>query len=325
MEINFKVPFWQIIYDALVKSSKVVWMMAKIMIPLSFVIKILQQFGLMEYIGEVLAPVMNLMGLPGEMGIVWASAMLVNIYAGMMAYFILLPSLADPLTIAQVTVLSTVLLVAHTFPIEALIANKCGVRLWFVLLGRIVPAILFGTVLNFIYSTFHLLNEPSVTYIQFATESETWLQWLLSLFYNFFIISIIIFALTLFVMILKKYGMMDYINKALYPLVKLLGISKEGVTPIVIGLTMGLAYGGGIIITEIQKGSLKKQEILYAIFFLGLCHSLIEDTLLMMSCGAHISGILIFRVLFSFLLTWLLIFATKKFGYRALITKHSNL
>ncbi len=45
---------------------------------------------------------------------------------------------------------------------------------------------------------------------------------------------------------------------------------------------------------------------------MGLCHSLIEDTILMMALGGHYSGILLARILFSFIFIWLLVKFTQK-------------
>ena len=59
----------------------------KIMIPISIAVKLLQYFGLITYLGAALAPIMQLVGLPGTCGIVWATTMVTNIYGGMMAFY----------------------------------------------------------------------------------------------------------------------------------------------------------------------------------------------------------------------------------------------
>jgi hypothetical protein len=41
-----------------------------------------------------------------------------------------------------------------------------------------------------------------------------------------------------------------------------------------------------------------------SLIFLGFCHSLIEDTLLVLLLGAHLWGILWFRLVFAFVFTW---------------------
>lgn len=61
---------------------------------------------------------------------------------------------------------------------------------------------------------------------------------------------------------------------------------------IVIGVMLGLSFGAGLLIQEARTGKLKPRDALLAISFLGLCHSLIEDTLLIMLLGADLSAIL---------------------------------
>ncbi|HKL25064.1 MAG TPA: nucleoside recognition domain-containing protein, partial [Desulfuromonadales bacterium] len=88
----------------------------KIIIPISLVTKLLTEFGLTERLGAGLAPVMEVVGLPGSMGLVWATAMVTNLYGGMVVFASLAPDAA--LSVAQVTVLTTMMLVAHALPVE---------------------------------------------------------------------------------------------------------------------------------------------------------------------------------------------------------------
>ncbi len=46
----------------------------KIMIPISIIVKILVEFGLIKTIADLLSPIMGFVGLPGEFGLVWATA-----------------------------------------------------------------------------------------------------------------------------------------------------------------------------------------------------------------------------------------------------------
>jgi len=45
---------------------------------------------------------------------------------------------------------------------------------------------------------------------------------------------------------------------------------------------------------------------------LGLCHSMFEDTLVMMLLGGHVSGVFWGRLLFSLLAIWLLCLLVKR-------------
>ena len=88
----------------------------KIMIPVSIVIKLLEESGALSRIGVVLSPLMAPLNLPGEMGIVWATTMLSNIYGGLLSLSSMFPE--DGLTVAQMTTLTSLMLFAHTFLIE---------------------------------------------------------------------------------------------------------------------------------------------------------------------------------------------------------------
>ena len=96
----------------------------KVTIPAIIATKILEELGLVHYIGKALDPLMGLMGLPGELGLVWATAILTTPYGGIGVYAALGPSL--PLSGADMTVLCSVMLIAHSLPVELSITKKAG-------------------------------------------------------------------------------------------------------------------------------------------------------------------------------------------------------
>jgi hypothetical protein len=88
----------------------------------------------------------------------------------------------------------------------------------------------------------------------------------------------------------------------LSPLLRLLGIGVKATNIIVIGLTLGLSFGGGMLIREAKSGDIDGKDVFLTIAFLGLCHSVIEDTLLMMLLGADLSAILWARLTFGIII-----------------------
>ena len=66
----------------------------------------------------------------------------------------------------------------------------------------------------------------------------------------------------------------------LRPLLKLVGIGKEATTITLVGITSGIAFGGGLLIKEAHAGRVSKKDVFTSLLLLGFCHSLIEDTLL---------------------------------------------
>jgi len=286
------------------------WVMFKIMIPVSIVVKILQMTGAIEYIGIALSPIMRLVGLPGEMGLVWGTGMITNLFGGIMAYLNLAPSFH--LTVAQTTILALMMLVAHTFPIELQVARKAGVKLITMFIIRFGFAFLMGLVLNLIYNGFDVLQEPSVITWKKQVSVDPSLQgWAVGELKNYLTIFLFIFSLLLLVKILKVTGVIHLITKGLSPLLKLMGIGAEVTTIAIIGLTLGVVYGGVLIINESKNKDISKRDIFYCLALMGLCHSVIEDTILMMALGGHYTGVLIFRVLASFIIIWAIVKYTK--------------
>ena len=285
-------------------------LMFRIMVPVSIVIKILQETGAIAYIGIALSPLMKIVGLPGEMGLVWGTCMITNLFGGIAAYLNLAPYFH--LSVAQTTVLCLMMLVAHTFPIELQIARKAGVKLISMFIFRFGFAFIMGLLLNLIYNGFDAFQNPSVITWKKQVIVDTSLQvWAIGELKNYGVILLFIFSLMLLIKVLKITGIIDIITKWLSPLLRIMGIGAE-VTPIaIIGLTLGIVYGGVLIINESKSKDINKRDIFYSLALMGLCHSLIEDTILMLALGSHYSGILIARILFSFIIIWTIVKLTK--------------
>jgi len=282
---------------ALKDTGSTYWFLLKIMIPISIIVKVLDYYGLIETIGQALNPAMGVVGLPGEFGLVVATAMLVNIYGAAIVLFTL--SLTYTYTVAEVSILACMMLIAHTLPIEARIAQKAGVRLWFTLSFRIILAFVFGFILHIIFSTFHLFQGKNVMIWQPGYTDPTLFEWAISQVGYYFMIFLIILSLTIFLRILKNTGALERINNFLKPGMRFLGMSKNAAIIPIIGNTLGLAYGGGVIVKEAKNKSISKKDIFLSLSFLGLSHSLIEDTLLTLAIGASIFAIFFGRIAFT--------------------------
>ncbi len=77
-----------------------------------------------------------------------------------------------------------------------------------------------------------------------------------------------------------------------------MGISKAATPITMVGVLLGLSYGGGLIIKEAQEGKMSSRDVVLSLSFMGICHGLIEDPLVMMAFGAHWSGALVGRFVF---------------------------
>ena len=159
-----------------------VWMifssLMKIMIPALLVVRCIELLGWIEALGTMIQPLMILVGLPGETGLVWMAAMMGNIYTGMAVFYQL--GLAEQLSIAQVSVISSMMLIAHSLPVEVAIARAVGISLWFTLLLRIGGAFVFGYIAYQTHSKLALLQVPAPQLWQPETADTSWAAWFLT-------------------------------------------------------------------------------------------------------------------------------------------------
>jgi len=95
------------------------------MIPIIIIIKAIEEMGGIVLLSEWLSPVMELVGLSKELGLVWVTTILTNIYAGLIVFI----NLDMSLSVAQVSILGSMMIFAYSLPIEAAIAKKAGVNL----------------------------------------------------------------------------------------------------------------------------------------------------------------------------------------------------
>jgi len=283
----------------------------KILIPFVFIVKLLEISGVIEFLAKLIEPFMSLVGLTPELGLVLVTAILVNMYAAIVLFINLIPIL--DVNVAQVTILTTMILVCHNIPIESAVCRAAGVSFIYTALLRFFSAFLLGFILKLIYFNFELLMEPFDTLVKLdplPTEFWPWLYYqFINLVYIFFIVCIMVIILE----VLKKIGIERLFEIIFVPPLKLFGIQKEAMNIIIVGMTIGIQYGGGILIKDVKSGKIDKQSVFLAVSLLNLLHAIIEDTILMALIGGHISGILIARVIFSLVLSYFIFMIYKRY------------
>ena len=301
--------------DWIRQGAKTSWYFLRFMIPISIIVKVLQETGLIVYVGDALSPLMGLMGLPGEMGLVWASAMIGNIYGSLIAYMQIMPNI-DPMNIAQITTLATIILIAHNFPLELMVTKKAGAKILSMFAIRFGFGFISGVLLFWIY---HFLGMrqgyPEAINMFFAGRQDpTLLEWGLRELRTYGLLFLWITLLIILLDILKRIGVIEKINAGLAPILRILGIGKEVIPITVVGMTLGLAYGGALIIKDVNENKLKKRDVFYALLLMSLCHSIIEDSLLLMAIGSSWTGVFVFRILFALVVTYIIVKITAKWS-----------
>lgn len=275
----------------------------KIMVPILLLVRLLNQMGAADLLAFLLEPVMSLVGLPGDMALVWASTMLGNIYTGMAIYVELHPG---DLTLAQVSTAGILMLLAHNLPVEGAIAKKVGIPWRYTLTLRVGGAMLLGGLSYWTLQNFSSWNQPTAILWKPEPRPDDWGSWLLAQIEMLLIILLVISALIILLRLLRVVGLERLMHWLLAPLLKLIGIGKEATTITIIGTTLGLAFGGALLIDEVQSGRVARRDIVLSMSFLALCHSLIEDTLLVMLLGCSVVIVLWARLCFALLVVYCL-------------------
>lgn len=292
----------------------VFWTLVKVMVPALIVVRFIEVMGWIDNMASFIAPAMQWVGLPGEVGLVWMSAIFSSIYTGMAVFYQL--GLAEQLTVAQVSVMGTMILIAHSLPVEVAIARATGVSVVFTLLLRMVGAFVLGAILYWTYSWGNWLQQPITLIWQPEVPDTSWASWFELQLNTFIAAFFIIAALTLLIRVLRVLGIERVIHFLLSPILRLIGIGKNACNIMLVGLTLGIGFGGGLLIQEARSGKLTAKDTFLVMTFLGLCHSFVEDTLLIMLLGADLSAILWARLLFALLVTYLFACCLRLWGQR---------
>ncbi len=281
------------------------WELIRITIPIAVLTKILEEFGLIAYLSAVLEPVMGLIGLPGSLGLVWATAMLTNLYGGIAVFAALAPGLS--LTSGQVTILCSAMLIAHSLPIELSVSKRAGANIIPIGSLRLLGAVIYASILNQICLGCHIWQDQAKLLFKATAESRDLLQWLVELLQNQGLIILIIFCIVLCMRILRVAGILTLLEKILAPVLPFFGMGRQAAPITVVGMIMGIGYGGALIIRETSTGKMAREEVFNSMALMGLCHGLVEDTLVMAAIGGKIGGILWGRIVFSLIVTYLLV------------------
>ncbi len=284
----------------LATSLSVFWQLIRIMVPVMIVVRLAEAAGLIDALGPLLTPVMNLVGLPPEAGLVWVATLAVGIYGGLGA----LPLLADlPLTVGQLSILSSMMLIAHALPIEQAIVRKAGAGFWFTGLLRFAAAVLYGAGIAALCDATGWLSQPADAGLlrSLARPATDLAGWLLASATALAITFLIILALILLLDAFERLGITRRLTSAMLPLLRISGLSRELAPVTTVGVLLGLTYGGGLIIKEAQEHNFAARPRVLALCWISLSHSLIEDTGLMLAIGADIWVIVVGRVIMTLL------------------------
>lgn len=275
----------------------VYWTLIRIVVPVTIAAELLARLGVIEALSPLLAPVMGFYGLPAELALAVLTGMLVGIWGAVPMIFTLVSP--SSLTVADITVLSGFLLVAHALPIEQKIIQKAGPGFLVTTLIRLAGGMIYAALLHQLLSATGWLAQPLDPAWIPMSETTDWMGFLWGLFETAVTMLVILVGLAWALELLKLSGLMDLLMASLNPLLRLAGIEGDTRHFTAIGMFLGISYGGGLLIRESRAGGIAPRQIFLSCVFMGFAHGIIEDTLLVMALGADFTAIFIGRLVFA--------------------------
>ena len=272
-------------------SIKVSWMIIKIYIPFSILANILKQTGVLEFIVPFFAPLMELMGLPGDTAVILLSGF-VNFFGALGALS------AFDLTFRQITILGVTVGLAHSLFVETAVLMKLKMATLRIAFFRIIVAFIAGVIMNLFLSK----NINGVVLNPYVASEFSWLGTIKSLATTSVQIIIVLFIITLIYELILLWKHAEIIKKKINFIPNAIGFSDNAFGPWIVGFFIGIAYGAGILFQLAEKNKLTYKDLCLTTIFLILAHAIIEDTMLFVMLGGNFWWIIGTRIMMAFII-----------------------
>jgi hypothetical protein len=113
----------------------------------------------------------------------------------------------------------------------------------------------------------------------------------------------ILIPLMIIVEILMVYNIMEKVADKLQFLAGALGLQKQSIFPLLVGVVMGVIYGAGTLIEINRKTPIPKKDYALIGVFMFICHGIIETGFIFGVAGASILVITVGRLAIAFAVT----------------------
>ncbi|WP_027965407.1 nucleoside recognition domain-containing protein [Halalkalibacillus halophilus] len=286
----------------------VTWALGKIIFPITVLVMLLRYTPLFPIVIGWLEPVMRLFGLPGEAAVPIVLGNLLNLYAGIGAI------VSFDFTVKEVFILAIMLSFSHNIIIESAVASKVGVNFWIIAGVRMSLAAISAIVINLVWQGGS--EQAQYGLISNETDPSGWAEIVLTAFQTAFMSIVQLAAIVIPLMIVMQWmrdqKWLDWLSDKLAPMTKIIGVEKNASMTLVAGLTIGLAYGAGLMIQAMQEDGVSKKDMYLVLIFLVTCHAVVEDTLIFIPLGIPVWPLLAIRLVTAILLTMLVAYVWKQ-------------
>lgn len=307
--MNNKVPhteskkelFHEILYVGSKEAVKSSLGIFKIMLPVSLLMAILNYFGIVDWLSVLFLPITNLLGLSGKAILPLLSGYLINTYSAIA----LMISLQLPMK--EIAILSSMVLLSHTLPVELSIQKKAGGNMGLLFLIRVGSSVVTGIVLNMILPGENvMISSEAQAVVTVASTSllavlKAWVLDNVTTIIKIFVINIVI---SVVFKCLIKFHIVDKLSNLLKPIMFIFGLGKESAPYWLIANVIGLIYGAGILITANENKDLEKDEIRRLNVSICSMHSIIQETANFLVLGVDILILTVPRLITAVVSVW---------------------
>lgn len=273
-----------------------IWLI-KITVGVSFLILLLKYFNIIPWFSNLITPIFNHIGLPGEAALPYVTGYFVNVYAAISV------AIAFDFDIRALTILSTMILCSHNMITETAVQKKTGSSAIRIVIIRTISAFLIAYILNLILPG-AVSAATNGSNIDSKTFSELLQEWAISTIKIVIKMTVLIFTLTIAQRILAEFGIIRWISKFLKHIMRFFGLAPKTSFLWIIANTLGLAYGAAVMIEESNSGKVSEKDINLLNTHISISHSNFEDLFLLSAIGATWYVLLFSRWIMSFILVW---------------------
>lgn len=283
---------------ALPQGTKTAFWLLKLTIPVSFGVFLLDFFGVLNVIAGWVAPVFKLIGLSGQASIVLITSFFTNIYSVIAVMTTLGTGHREG------TILAVMCLISHALIVETAIQKKTGSRSWRMVVIRLVASFIAAWGLNLLLPAETISIKANLIQQAKSFNPEI-IKWVADISVTTVKIIILVNLLLILQKVLNEFGPIKWILKPFIPLLRIMGLPVNTGFLWMVAYTLGLSYGGAIMINESEDGKLNREDADLLNHHIAISHSQLEDTLLFVAMGFPIAILIFPRILLAVLFVWI--------------------
>lgn len=291
-----------------------IWLL-KLTIPIAFGVFLLDYFGVLEWIARHTEPLFSLFGLSGRASIILITSIFTNIYS----VIAVMATLDMP--VREGLILANMCLIAHALIVESGIQRKTGSSPWRMVAVRISASFLAAWLLNLVMPPFEgtIRAGAAISREGFLPD---FLVWLKSMGITSVKIVVLVNVLLILQKLLQELGILEWLVKPFHPLLWLMGLPRNTGFLWLVAYTLGLSYGGAVMISQSSEGKLSRNEADLLNHHIAVSHSQLEDTLLFAAMGFSIPWLMLPRFFLAIVYVWARRLEIR-IRYRSLQLKHA--